>query len=109
MKMLATYKNGNHKAIIFDDGTKIKETIDPNADHFTYDFPENFDIKITGYCDAGCKYCHENSTVNGKHGNLRALEPMIKSLHAGAECAIGGGNALAHPDLLWFLEALKNQ
>lgn len=109
MKMLATYKNGNHKVIIFDDGTKIKETIDPNADHFTYDFPENFDIKITGYCDAGCKYCHENSTVNGKHGNLRALEPMIKSLHAGTECAIGGGNALAHPDLLWFLEALKNQ
>lgn len=109
MKMLATYKNGNHKVIIFDDGTKIKETIDPNADHFTYDFPENFDIKITGYCDAGCKYCHENSTVNGKHGNLRALEPMIKSLHAGTECAVGGGNALAHPDLLWFLEALKNQ
>lgn len=109
MTMLATYKNGNHRAIIFDDGTKIKKTIDPSADHFTYDFPENFDIKITGYCDAGCKYCHENSTVTGKHGNLRALEPMIKSLHAGTECAIGGGNALAHPDLLWFLEALRNQ
>ena len=53
--------------------------------------------------------CHENSTVNGKHGDLRTLEPMIATLHAGTECAVGGGNALAHPDLIWFLERLKEQ
>jgi organic radical activating enzyme len=94
---------------IYSDGTKIKETLDPMADHFTYDFPENFDIKITDQCDGGCVYCHENSTVNGKHGDLRALEPMIATLHSGTECAIGGGNALAHPDLVWFLERLKEQ
>lgn len=133
MKILNSYINGNHKVIIFDDGTKIKETgsfvtsdsksnKDDNAnmtqrlkwvsnddDHFTYDFPENFDIKITDQCDGGCIYCHENSTVNGKHGDLKALEGTINSLHAGTECAIGGGNALAHPDLIWFLERLKKQ
>ena len=108
-KKLNTYTNGNHKVTIYSDGTKIKETIDPKADHFTYDFPENFDIKITDQCDGGCVYCHENSTVNGKHGDLRALEPMIATLHAGTECAVGGGNALAHPDLVWFLERLKEQ
>ena len=53
--------------------------------------------------------CHENSTVNGKHGDLKALEPMIATLHAGTECSVGGGNALAHPDLVWFLERLKEQ
>lgn len=53
--------------------------------------------------------CHENSTVNGKHGDLRALEPMIATLHAGTESAVGGGNALAHPDIVWFLERLKEQ
>ena len=53
--------------------------------------------------------CHENSTVNGKHGDLKALEPMIATLHAGTECAVGGGNALAHPDLVWFLKRLKEQ
>ncbi len=109
MEKLNTYTNGNHKVTIYSDGTKIKETIDPNADHFTYDFPENFDIKITDQCDGGCAYCHENSTVNGKHGDLKALEPMIATLHAGTECAVGGGNALAHPDLVWFLERLKEQ
>lgn len=51
--------------------------------------------------------CHENSMVNGKHGDLNALEPMIATLHAGTECSVGGGNALAHPDLVWFLERLK--
>jgi len=107
--ILNTYTNGNHMVTIYSDGTKIKETLDPMADHFTYDFPENFDIKITDQCDGGCVYCHENSTVNGKHGDLRALEPMIATLHSGTECAIGGGNALAHPDLVWFLERLKEQ
>lgn len=108
-KHLNTYTNGNHKVTIYSDGTKIKETIDPKADHFTYDFPENFDIKVTDQCDGGCKYCHENSTPNGKHGDLRVLEPMIATLHAGTESSIGGGNALAHPDLIWFLERLKEQ
>ena len=106
---LNTYTNGNHTVTIYSDGTKIKETLDPMADHFTYEFPENFDIKVTDQCDVGCRYCHENSTVNGKHGDLRALEPMIATLHSGTECAIGGGNALAHPDLVWFLERLKEQ
>ena len=106
---LNTYTNGNHTVTIYSDGTKIKETLDPKADHFTYEFPENFDIKVTDQCDGGCRYFHENSTVNGKHGDLRALEPMIATLHAGTECAVGGGNALAHPDLVWFLERLKEQ
>ena len=86
---LNTYTNGNHTVTIYSDGTKIKETIDPKADHFTYDFPENFDIKITDQCDGGCRYCHENSTPNGKHGDLKALEPMIATLHAGTECSVG--------------------
>lgn len=126
MKFLKSYENGNHITKIYDDGTKIKETghylefrpipgkkvvqkvwVPSDEDHFTYDFPENADIKITDYCDAGCAYCHENSTTKGVHGDLRRIEKTIDSLHAGTELAIGGGNALAHPDLIWFLEKLK--
>lgn len=128
MKILNSYINGNHRVIIYDNGTKIKETgkyvakplkigkhtvpyqwEETDDEYFTYTFPENFDIKITDQCDGGCVYCHENSTVNGKHGNLKLLEGTINSLHAGTECAIGGGNALAHPDFVWFLERLKKQ
>lgn len=127
MKQLNVYENGNHIVRIFDDGTKIKETgrfeavsipgkkggykkwVPNDDDHFTYDFPENADIKITDYCDAGCAYCHENSTVKGVHGDLRKIEKMLDTLHAGTEMAVGGGNALAHPDLIWFLEKLKSR
>ena len=127
MKLLKCYENGNHIVKILDDGTKIKETghaeavclpgmksgykkwVPSDEDHFTYDFPENADIKITDYCDAGCAYCHENSTVKGVHGDLRRIEKTLDSLHAGTEMAVGGGNALAHPDLIWFLEKLKSK
>ena len=80
-----------------------------DQDHLYFDFPENFDIKITDQCDGGCAYCHENSTVNGKHGDLRGMEAVFRSLHRGTEAAIGGGNALAHPDLMWLLNVLKEQ
>ena len=127
MKLLKCYENGNHIVKILDDGTKIKETghaeavclpgmksgykkwVPSDEDHFTYDFPENADIKITDYCDAGCAYCHENSTIKGVHGDLRRIEKTLDSLHAGTEMAVGGGNALAHPDLIWFLEKLKSK
>ena len=126
MKLLKCYENGNHIVKILDDGTKIKETghaeavclpgmksgykkwVPSDEVHFTYDFPENADIKITDYCDAGCAYCHENSTIKGVHGDLRRIEKTLDSLHAGTEMAVGGGNALAHPDLIWFLEKLKS-
>lgn len=125
-KIVGQYVNGNHRTFLYDDGTKLKETgyyinetgpngsrvnrwVDVDANHMTYEFPENFDIKITDMCNAGCKYCHEGSTVNGKHGDLKKLEPMIKTLQPGTEVAIGGGNIFEHPDLMWFLELLKKQ
>ena len=119
--LLGHYINGNHSVTLFDDGTKHRATghweekegknvwVKDDQDYFYFDFPENFDIKITDQCDGGCAYCHENSTVNGKHGDLRRMEPVFRSLHAGTEAAIGGGNALAHPDLLWMLQLLKEQ
>ena len=97
--IIAKYDNGNHRVTLFSDGTKIKETINPDDDHFTYEFPESFDLKITDYCDAGCKYCAEDSTKNGKHADIYAIKDMLDSCNTGTEIAIGGGNALEHPDL----------
>jgi len=104
---IADYKNGNHVVYLYDDGTKVKETIDPNADHFTYEFPESFDLKITDYCDAGCVYCAENSTKKGKHADLNKIMPFLCTCPAGTEIAIGGGNALSHPNLQRFLMKLN--
>lgn len=106
--IIAKYDNGNHRVTLFSDGTKIKETINPDDDHFTYEFPESFDLKITDYCDAGCAYCHENSTKKGKHANIYALRDMLDSCKPGTEIAIGGGNALEHPSLFALVGKMKN-
>lgn len=108
-KILYRYENGNHRVTLFSDGTKLKETIDPNDTHFTYNCPESFDLKITDYCDAGCSYCHENSTKKGEHADLKLLMPMLRSCLPGTEIAIGGGNALAHPFIQTFVQGLSDR
>ena len=105
MELLGRYKNGNFVTTILSDGTKIRETKD---DEFIPAFAENMDIKICNYCDMGCKFCHEGSTINGKFGNI-LNEKFIDTLHPYQEVAIGGGDATSHPDLIPFLKKLKEQ
>lgn len=114
--LLGHYINGNHSVTLFDDGTKHRATghweekegknvwVKDDQDHFYFDFPENFDIKITDFCDPVegrpdggiCSYCHENSSPSGKHGDLHQIEPMLRSLQAGTECACLRGSTIVH-------------
>lgn len=103
MKLIGRYKNGNILTAIFSDGTKIRET---NDDEFIPVFAENMDIKISNHCDMGCPFCHEGSSINGKHGDI-LNQKFIDTLHPYQEVAIGGGDATSHPDLIPFLRKLK--
>lgn len=105
MKLLGSYQNGNYRTAIYSDGTKIRETED---DAFIADFPENIDIKITNQCDMGCPMCHEDSKPDGNHGDIMNAK-FIDTLRPYTELAIGGGNALAHPDLVPFLKKLRDK
>lgn len=75
---------------IYEDGTKIQEWPDEEVPNPIY--PNSFDLKITDYCDLGCKFCHEKSTTNGIHGDLSLMMDLVEQLPAGTEIAIGGGN-----------------
>lgn len=104
MKILGKYRNGNYVVTIGDDGTKIRET---ECDEFIPAFAENCDCKITDKCDGGCQWCYEGCTPSGKHGNI--LNPkFLDSLHPFTELAING-NDLTHPDLIPFLQKLKEK
>ena len=105
MGLLGRYKNGNFVTTILSDGTKIRETKD---DEFIPTFAENMDIKLTNKCDGGCAWCHEGSSINGKHGDI-LNEKFIDTLHPYLEVAIGGGDATSHPDLIPFLQKLKEK
>lgn len=101
---LYRYQNGNCNVSLLSDGTKER----------TYSgtpqpvFPESIDLKITNYCDAGCGFCHEQSTVHGKHADVETVKWAIKGLPRGVEIAIGGGNPLSHPHLSEILYAIKD-
>lgn len=104
MKTLGVYKNGNYVVKLMPNGTKIRET---NEDEFIPSFAECSDVKITDKCDGGCPFCYEGCTPNGKHGDI--LSPkFLDTLHPYTELAING-NDLSHPDLIPFLEKLKEK
>ena len=105
MELLGRYKNGNFFTTILSDGTKIRETED---DEFVPAFAENMDIKICNFCDMGCPFCHEGSTTDGKFGDI-LNEKFINTLHPYQEVALGGGDATSHPDLIPFLQKLKEK
>lgn len=108
MKKIGAYKNGNYIVEIFDDGTKIRQTIKSSDTAFESKFPENIDLKITNKCDMNCKMCHEKSTINGLEGDILNI-PFLNSLKPFTELAIGGGNVLSHPHLIPFLQKLKDK
>jgi len=104
-ELIGSYINGNYKTTIYNDGTRIRET---EEDEFIPAFAENCDIKITDSCNMGCSFCHEGSTPQGKHGDI--LNPkFLKTFHPYQELALGGGSVFEHPDLIPFLENLKEQ
>ena len=104
MNTLGVYRNGNYTVRILQDGTKIRET---EYEEFIPAFAENCDCKITDKCDGGCAFCYEGCTPNGKHGDILNYK-FLDTLHPYTELAING-NDLSHPDLITFLEKLKDK
>lgn len=92
---IATYVNGGYEVSIHADGTKVRREVDPRLPPV---HPEQMDLKITDWCDAGCSWCHERSTKRGKHGDVDAMIRLLSGLPAGVEIAIGGGDPLSHPE-----------
>lgn len=105
MKLLNSYKNGNVNVSIYEDGTRVLEN---DLDNFEFDFPLSMDVKITNKCPMGCAMCHEQSTPNGKEGDILNAK-FVDTLHSGTEMAIGGGAVTSHPDLVAFLTKLKEK
>ena len=107
MDNIKTYQNGNYMVSIdLANGTKTREN---DFDFFKADFPECCDYKITNNCAQGCSFCHENSTSNGKHGDILGEQgiKVLESFHEYTELAIGGGDPLSHPDLIPFFRKCK--
>lgn len=107
--LIGQVKNGNYIMQLWSDGTKIRYN---NLDYFEPESVESIDLKITNCCNGVngvlCPQCHEKSNPNGKHGDIMNLK-FIDTMLPYTEVAIGGGDPLIHPDLVPFLEKLKER
>lgn len=105
MKLLGKYKNGNYDVMIFNDGTKIRET---EEDEFIPSFSENCDVKLTDKCKMGCQFCYEGCTPSGKHAEIDFNSKLFDSLYPYTELALNG-NDMDHPQLVELLQLLKEK
>ena len=104
--LLASYRNGGYEVSVYRDGTKVRDAVDASQPPR---LPEQMDLKLTDFCDAGCAWCHEKSTPKGQHGDVTRTLALLKDLPPGAEIAIGGGDPLSHPEFERFVRGLRDQ
>jgi hypothetical protein len=102
--LLHAYRNGGYEVSIYANGTKVRHAFDPSI---APEHPEQMDLKITDWCDAGCAWCHEKSTTRGQHGDVDAMLNLLKDLPPGVEIAIGGGDPLSHPGFSDLVAGLR--
>lgn len=103
--MKARYLNGNSIITIdLNDGTKERFTED---DEFDLEFPESIDLNIGNKCDGGCKFCYINASPDGTNADLMNAK-FIDTIRPFTEVAING-NSVDHPQLVPFLEKLKQR
>ena len=92
------------------DGSKIRMSFNDDANAEKSEVPELVDIKITDWCDEGCKFCYQNSTPKGEHAKKDMIEHVIVSLAKleTFEVAIGGGEPTSHPNFLQILQCCND-
>ena len=61
------------------DGTKMRFAI---GKYEKATWPELVDIKITDWCDVGCNFCYQDSTIFGKHASMENMRQVIDRLSA---------------------------
>lgn len=101
-KVLGTYKNGNYRVVIYDDGTKIRFN---NKNYMYADRPESIDICISKRCSQGCLYCYEESTPDGAIADFTS--PLFDSIPPYTEVALNGNGIFDNHDFDMFLLKMK--
>ncbi len=102
--LISKWNNGGTQVRLYSDGTKIRRITNPAVPPV---LPEQMDLKITDWCDAGCAWCHEGSTTRGQHAEVEPMLALLSTLPAGTEIAIGGGDPLSHPQFAHIVRSMR--
>jgi hypothetical protein len=96
-----------------DYGTKFRFVLNENGQDAVFptksSTPDLVDIKLSDYCEFGCKFCYQGSSKDGKHASLDDLRYLLYQLESAEvfEIAYGGGEPTQYPHLVELLKATK--
>ena len=99
------FPESNYKAIWYK-GKTIRIALDSEKPITELEFPEFYDVKITGWCSGNCTYCYQDSTRSQKHYDISQIQEFFGKLNENEkpfQVALGGGNPNEHP---YFIECL---
>lgn len=103
------FKESNYMGIWMKTGKTIRIAIDPKKPITELEFPEFYDVKLTGKCEGKCPWCYMDSKETDEHyeNSVQKIkdyfEPMSENERP-FQVALGGGEPTGHPD---FIEILK--
>ena len=74
-----------------------------------FEAPLLADIKITDFCDRGCGFCYQDSTVEGRHAEPGVIDGLAYELSQMKvfEVALGGGEPTSHPQFAEILAKFR--
>ncbi|MCP4703554.1 MAG: radical SAM protein, partial [candidate division Zixibacteria bacterium] len=106
------FPESNYRGIWYR-GKTLRIALDPKKPITELEYPEFYDVKITGKCEGECPWCYMDSKKEDKHfTNIvekvnNYFGPMSINERP-FQVACGGGNPNEHPDFIEVLEAFKD-
>jgi len=112
---IRSFPDKNYKALFIRSTSmtiRLLHNTDSGIPMSELDFPEFYDIKLTGKCGGGCPWCYMSATLDNDHYEvipnlLRLFEPMSQNQRP-FQIAYGGGEPTLHPDFEEILRTTKN-
>jgi len=92
-------------------GDRVVLSFKDNPAPYAPETPALVDIKVTDYCDHGCAYCYQGSTIAGQHmddGDIYAYTKLLSEAKV-FEIAVGGGEPTQFPRLVEFISACRRR
>lgn len=95
-------------------GKTLRFQIDHSKPITELEYPEFYDIKVTGTCSGACPYCYMNSEFTDYHyddivGKTRRFFSKMTLNERPYQLAAGGGEPTTHPDFIEFLKVTKEE
>jgi organic radical activating enzyme len=105
------FEDSNYRAIWYD-GKTIRIALDPNKPITELEYPEFYDVKITGYCQGECPWCYMDSKKTDSHYEniVQKINEFFGPMNDNErpfQVAIGGGEPTSHPDFTALLAEFK--